>query len=199
MAASSRRRFAAGLACSIAFATAIAQDREQLPIQLVADGGLRFDSENGVVEYFGVTITQGQVRIKADRAMTSGATPEDSRWQFSGAVRITMPDSALASDTAEVRFAGGEIQSAAVTGSPATFEQKREDRVAQGRANRIAYDLTRSTVEFTGDAWLKDARTEVAGETLTYNTATERVNSDEPVKITIQPDEKPAEAPKPDP
>ncbi len=45
-------------------------------------------------------------------------------------------------------------------------------------------------MEFTGDAWLKDARTEVASETLVYSTVTQRVISDEPVVITIQPGER---------
>src|SRR5262245_15386017 len=102
-----------------------AQEREKLPIQLTASP-LNFDNQKGMVEYGSVTITQGEIRITADRAVTTGVDFEDSRWQFSGTVRIAMPDSAIASDTAEVKFSGGEIQSAAVTGAPATFEQKRK-------------------------------------------------------------------------
>jgi lipopolysaccharide transport protein LptA len=191
------------IALLAACAAAAAQDREELPIELKAEGGLSFDSQNGVVEYSGVTITQGQIRITADRAVTTAATTgdgfEDSKWQFSGTVRISMPESALASDTAEVRFAGGEVASAVVTGAPATFEQLSEGEKSEGRANRIDYDLKRGTVEFTGDAWLKDARTEVTSETLVYSTTTQRVISDEPVLITIQPGERAPEEPKPEP
>ena len=100
-------------------------------------------NQKGVVEYGAVTITQGQIRITADRAVTTGVDFEDSKWQFSGTVRITLPDSAIASDEAEVKFSGGEILSAAVTGAPATFEQKRKDELARGRANRIDYDMKR--------------------------------------------------------
>jgi lipopolysaccharide transport protein LptA len=186
-----------------ACAAAVAQDRGELPIELKAEGGLHFDSQKGVVEYNGVTITQGQIRITADRAVTTAATTgggfEDSHWQFSGTVRISMPESALASDTAQVRFSGGEVASAVVTGAPATFEQQREGKKSEGRANRIDYDLERGTVEFTGDAWLKDARTEVTSETLVYSTVTQRVISDEPVVITIQPGEAAADRPKPEP
>ena len=173
-----------------------AQEREQLPIQLTASS-LNFDNQKGVVEYGAVTITQGQIRITADRAVTTGVDFEDSRWQFSGTVRISMPDSSIASDTAEVKFSGGEIQSAAVTGAPATFEQKRKDERAQGRANRIDYDLKRSTVELAGDAWLTDGKTEITGETLVYSTANQRVVSQKEVVITIQPGEQPGDAPKP--
>ena len=193
----SNRRLAA-IALSAACAAAAAQDREQLPIQLTASS-LNFDSQKGVVEYGAVTITQGQVRITADRAVTTGVDFKDSRWQFSGTVRISMPESALASDTAEVRFAGGEVASAVVTGLPATFTQKRKDEQSEGHANRIDYDLKRGTVEFKGDAWLKDARTEVTSETLVYSTVTQRVISDEPVVITIQPGESAPDKPKPEP
>lgn len=198
MAISRLEVIAVALICAAAGHAAAAQDRGQLPIQLTASS-LNFDSQKGVVEYGAVTITQGQVRITADNAKTTGVDFEDSKWQFSGTVRISMPESALASDTAEVRFAGGEIASAVVTGTPATFTQKRRDEQSEGRANRIDYDLKRGTVEFTGDAWLKDARTEVTSETLEYSTVTQRVISDEPVVITIQPEEKPPETPKPPP
>ena len=197
MATSRPEILAVVLLCIAAGSAAGAQEREQLPIQITAELGLRYDSQKGVVEYGGVTITQGETRITADRAVTAGVAFEDSKWQFSGTVRISMPEAALASDTAEVRFAGGEIASAVVTGAPATFTQKREDEQSEGRANRIDYDLKRGTVEFTGDAWLKDARTEVTSETLVYSTVNQRVNSGEPVVITIQPEEKSPETPKP--
>jgi lipopolysaccharide transport protein LptA len=194
MAASRLELLAAALL--VACAVAHAQERERMPIQLTASS-LNFDSQKGVVEYGAVTITQGEIRITADRAVTTGVDFEDSRWQFSGTVRMSMPDSAIASDTAEVRFAGGEIQSATVTGEPATFEQQRNQELAKGRANRIDYDLKRGTVELAGDAWLTDGKTEITGETLVYSTTNQRVMSQKEVVITIQPGEKPQEPPKP--
>src|SRR5262245_22773914 len=174
MATSSPERRLAALLLALAAAGAGAQEREQLPIQLKASS-LNFDSQKGVVEYGAVTITQGDIRISADRAVTTGVDFEDSKWQFSGTVRISMPDSELASDTAEVKSAGGEIQSAAITGAPATFEQQRKDERAEGRANRIDYDLRRGTVELAGDAWLTDGKTEITGATLVYSTTNQRV------------------------
>ena len=196
--ATSTRSLAASVLL-VACSSAAAQEPGQLPIQLTAEGGLRFDSQKGMVEYDGVTITQGQIRITADRAKTTVGEFEDSKWQFSGTVRITMPDSTLASDTAEVKFAGGEIESAAVTGAPATFEQQRAAERAQGRANRIDYDLKRGTIELAGDAWLSDGQKEITGETLVYNTANQSVLSKQQVTITIQPGEEPKAGPKPDP
>jgi len=191
-------RLIAWLLLAAASAGAGAQDRAELPIQLKASS-LDFDSQKGVVEYGTVEITQGGIRISADRAVTTGVDFDDSKWQFSGTVRITTPESALASDTAEVRFAGGEIQSAAVTGGPATFEQKRNEDLAQGRARQIAYDLKRGTVELAGDAWLSDGKTEITGEKLVYSTANQRVISQEEVLITIQPGEAAPDRPKPEP
>ena len=171
---------------------------EQLPIQLTASS-LNYDSNKGVVEYGAVTITQGEIRITADSAVTTGVNFDDSNWQFHGTVRISMPDGALASDTADVRFARGEVQSARVTGAPATFEQKRKDELAQGRADRIDYDLKRGTVELTGSAWLSDGKTEITGETLVYSTSNQAVVSQKEVVITIQPGEPANDKKKPEP
>jgi lipopolysaccharide transport protein LptA len=178
-------------------AAAAVEQREQLPIQLTASS-LNYDSNKGVVEYGAVTITQGEVRITADSAVTTGVNFDDSNWKFQGTVRISMPDGALASDTADVRFARGEVASASVTGAPATFEQKRKDELAQGRADRIDFDMKRGTVELTGSAWLSDGKTEITGETLVYSTANQAVVSQKEVVITIQPGEAANEKKKPE-
>jgi lipopolysaccharide transport protein LptA len=178
-------------------AAAAVEQREQHPIQLTASS-LNYDSNKGVVEYGAVTITQGEVRITADSAVTTGVNFDDSNWKFQGTVRISMPDGALASDTADVRFARGEVASASVTGAPATFEQKRKDELAQGRADRIDFDMKRGTVELTGSAWLSDGKTEITGETLVYSTANQAVVSKKEVVITIQPGEAANEKKKPE-
>lgn len=183
-----------------AAAAAAAQEpeRSQLPIKVEARSS-DFDYQKGVLEFDGITISQGEIRITAERAVASGLDFEDSHWEFNGAVRISMPEAALASDTANVRFARGEIQSATVTGGPATFEQRRDDELAQGRANRIDYDLGRGAVELAGDAWLTDGRTEITGATLVYSTISQRVVSRQQVVITINPNEPAPEAPDPTP
>ena len=192
MAISRPEWLAAALLCAAVFTGAAAQVNEQLPIELKASS---LDYQNGVVKYNSISITQGETRITAQRAVASGLEFQDSNWEFSGDVRISTPESAIASDTARVLFAGGEIQSAAVTGSPATFEQHRKEQHAQGRANRIDYDLKRGAVELAGDAWLSDGKTEVTGATLVYSTVNQRVVSREPVVITIQPGEPAADKP----
>jgi lipopolysaccharide transport protein LptA len=186
---------ALALALALAACAAGAQERGQLPIKVEARSS-DFDYQASVLVFNEITISQGDVRITALRARASGLDFEDSSWEFSGTVRIAMTDSNLASDSARVRFSGGRIQSATVTGAPASFEQKRNEQVAQGRANRIDYDLGRGTVELAGDAWLTDGRNEITSSTLVYSTVNQRVISREPVTFTIQPRE-PAPEPAP--
>jgi lipopolysaccharide transport protein LptA len=174
-----------------------AQDRDRLPITVEARS-TDFDYKNSVLVFNDVTIVQGAVKITAARAQASGLDFEDSGWEFSGKVHIKLVDGELASDTARVRFSKGEIQSATVTGEPATFEQRRETELAQGHANRIDYDLGRGTVELAGEAWLSDGRNEITGATLVYSTGSQRVISRQPTVITIKPREpEPAPAPAP--
>ncbi|MDH4260065.1 MAG: hypothetical protein OEW16_07145 [Gammaproteobacteria bacterium] len=165
-----------------------AQDRDRLPITVEARS-TDFDYKNSVLVFNDVSIVQGAVRITAERAQASGLDFEDSGWEFSGTVHIKLVDGELASDSARVRFSKGEIQSATVTGTPATFEQRHEADLAQGHANRIDYDLGRGTVELAGDAWLSDGRNEITGPTLVYSTGTQRVISRQQVVITINPRE----------
>ena len=158
--ASSIRRLAlvALLSAAAGAAAAQAPDRSQLPIKVEARSS-DFDPQKGELVFNGITIAQGAIRITAERAVASGLDFEDSRWQFDGAVRITMPESALASDAARVRFAKGEIESASIAGGPATFEQRIDDKLTQGRAQRIDYDLALGTVSAgTGASQLESPR-----------------------------------------
>jgi lipopolysaccharide transport protein LptA len=182
-----RPAIAAVILGATAFA-AIAQERNTLPITVEARSS-DFDYKNRVLVFNDVTIVQGAVRITAERAQANGLDFDDSGWEFNGSVRIKLADGALASDTARVRFAKGEIQSATMTGAPATFDQRRDQQLSQGRGNRIDYDLSRGTVELAGDAWLTDGCNEITGPTLVYSTGTQRVISREQVVITIKPRE----------
>ena len=199
MAFSLHRPLIAAALLGVAAGAAMAQQRERLPITVEARSS-DFDYKNSVLVFNDVTIVQGPTRITAAKAQASGLDFEDSRWEFSGSVRMTLTDGALASDTARVRFAKGEIQSATVTGAPANFEQRRQADLTRGHANRIDYDLGRGTVELAGDAWLSDGRNEITGATLVYSTGSQRVISRETVVITIKPHEQaPAPAPAPAP
>ena len=170
------------------------------PIQLVARSS-DFDYKNNTLVFHGVRIVQGGLAVEADDATATGLDFKDSRWVFRGNVRITMPDSSLTSDEAQIQFADNLIARAEITGSPAHFEQKRDNKVAQGHATRIDYQPAAGTVRLTEDAWLSDGDNEINGRTLIYNMRDQRVlaNPDEQgserVRITINPKKPDAKPP----
>ncbi len=181
------------------------------PIELVARS-TDFDYKNNTLVFYGVRIAQGGLAIEADNGTATGLDFKDSHWVFKGNVRITIPDGALASNEAHIAFAANLIASALITGTPATFEQKRDNGIARGHALKIEYEPAAGTVRLSDDAWLSDGNNEISGRTLVYNMRDQRVlaNPDEqgsqPVRITInpkksdaKPEAKPGAEPKPNP
>jgi lipopolysaccharide transport protein LptA len=183
--------------------TSLTADRSTLPITVEADSS-DFDYRNEALRFTKVRITQGDVRVEAAGAVASGLNFEASRWQFEGAVRITVPGGFLVSDSATVEFKANRITRADIAGQPAQFEQQRNDQLARGRARRIDYDLASGNVRLEGDAWLTDGRNEINGPSLVYDLGAQRVvansgQGDQRVRITIKPqpvgDRKDAPAP----
>lgn len=184
-----------------AAAAQAATPRSALPIDVEAESS-DFDYRNGVLVFRKVRITQGDSRVEADRATATGLEFDNSRWQFEGSVRILAEGGQLASDAATVRFTDNEIAGAEVIGQPATFSQTRGERRAEGRAERIDYDLATGRVRLVGKAWLSDGRNEITGSTLVYSMRDERVLAEageqggQPVRITINPKSPPADEPR---
>jgi len=140
-------------------------------------------------------ITQGSVRVVAQRARSTGLDFEDSTWTLSGAVRIDVDGGTLTSEEAAVTFEKNRIVRASIRGKPAEFSQKlKGGGSARGRAGNILYDMAASTVTLREDAWLSDdGRSEVRGDQLVYNVREQRVQagkpagSDQRVRIIIRP------------
>ena len=127
-----------------------------------------------------VTISQGDIRVQADEARAAGGLNfENSRWTFSGNVRIRAEGGSLTSDRAVVSFANNLIDRATVTGKPAAFEQARGGTAdaARGRAETIIYETAAGTVSLLDSAWLSDGRNEIRGERLIYNIRDQRVQA----------------------
>lgn len=181
-------------------ATGLPPGNSEQPITLEAASS-DFDYRNNSLQFSRVRITQGGLEVTAQQASATGLEFENSEWRLSGQVTIRVPGGTLRSDEARVRFRNNEIVSASIRGSPADFEQRlREDgQLARGRAAAIDYDVKQSTVQLTGNAWLSDGRNEIAGNTLIYDIARERVQANpgerDPggVRITINPPQKPAD------
>ena len=167
--------------------------------EIVLEGKpLEMDYRNNNAVLRDVVITQCGVRIQAAVAdIKGGLNFENSHLTISGDVRITAEGGSLSSDKAIVSFRDKVISAATITGSPAQFEQKREDgTMARGHANSIDYQTTTGVVSFNTNAWLSWGRNEITGEQLVYNIRTQSVqgqtnpgaaSGDGRVRIVIQP------------
>ena len=136
---------------------------------------LEMDYRNNNAVLRDVVITQCGMRIQAAEAnIKGGLNFEDSKWTISGDVRITAEGGSLSSDKAIVSFRNKLISAATITGTPAQFEQKRDDgTTARGRANTIDYDTANGTVSFNTDAFLSYGRNEATGQQFVYNIRTQ--------------------------
>ena len=123
-------------------------------------------------------------------------------------MRITAEGGSLSSDKAIVSFRNKLISAATITGTPAQFEQKREDgTTARGRANTIDYETASGIVSFNTNAFLSYGRNEITGQQLVYNIRTQSLqpgqakpganSGDGRVRFVIQPD-KPVTLPQKD-
>ena len=92
------------------------------------------------------------------------------------------------------------------TGTPAQFEQKRDDGgISRGHAGTIDYQTESGTVSLSDDAWLTtDGKNQISAKTLVYNIRTQsfqgrpKTNTPEPsgtgrIRIVIPAREKPEE------
>jgi lipopolysaccharide export system protein LptA len=165
-----------------------------LPISLDARSS-EFDYKRNRLVFHDVKITQGKLRVEAAEATATGLNFENSQWQFSGDVHITMEKGSLSSDRADVTFAKNQIARAVINGAPASFEQTLDQppQVARGHANVIEYDVQKGTVRLAENAWLSDGENELSGQVLVYDIRSERVvanappGAEERVRITINP------------
>ena len=140
--------------------------------EIVLEGKpLEMDYRNNNAVLRDVVITQCSVRIQAAKAdIKGGLNFENSHMTISGDVRITAEGGSLSSDKAIVSFRNKLISAATITGTPAQFEQKRDDgTTARGRANTIDYDTASGTVSFNTDAYLSYGRNEATGQQFVYN------------------------------
>ncbi len=182
--------------------------RSRLPISVDAASS-EVDYKRNSILLRDVIISQGDVRVEASEARaTGGLNFQNSRWTFSGNVRIRAEGGSLRSEQAVVSFSDNLISRAVITGKPAEFEQARSGSadMARGRANTIDYETANGTVSLFNAAWLTDGRNEIRGDRLVYNVREQRVQaraqpavdgqpgSGSRVRIIIQPGE-PAKAP----
>lgn len=123
-----------------------------------------------------VVITQCDMRIQGSEARVSGGLNfENGQLIMSGDVRISAEGGHITSDKAVVSFRNRLISQATITGSPAQFEQKRDDgSTSRGRAGTIDYQTAAGTVSLSDDAWITtDGKNQISAKTLVYNIRTQ--------------------------
>jgi lipopolysaccharide transport protein LptA len=214
----SRAALLAGLLC-LALPAAAAQPRAEPRIaapkepacshDIVVDSGpSQIDSRANRLTLADVTITQCSLSIRADKAVANGTgvSFDNSRWEFTGGVRIHFANGSLQADAATVLFAGNRIAQAQATGKPAEFEQQVENlaRPVRGHAGSIDYDFVAQSVRLADEAFLFDGRNEMTSPSIVYSIkdqiARNEVAPGSRVRITIRPDGTPdAAVPTPTP
>ncbi len=157
------------------------------------------DLKTHVMRLKDVTITYGKMTVRADRALATASDFKNSRWTFDGNVRIDAePRGNLRSDEAVVEFEDNQLKRATATGSPAQFDQKRDDSniIAHGHAEQIVYEVGAGTVRLSNDAWVDDGRNKMTAPVITYDLREEHVVAStspgtERVHVTIAPGDAP--------
>lgn len=161
--------------------------RETLPIVIDA-ASTRGDISKNTIEMLDVTISQGDLKIRADKATVAGGLNyQNSKWTISGAVHINAQGGSMQSDEAVVTFANNLITRATITGAPAQFEQQREAGAepARGHARTIDYETATGDVSFKDEAWLSDGCNEIRSEQLVYNLRSQTWTNGGRVRVTI--------------
>lgn len=147
-----------------------------------------------------VIVSQGGIRVTAERCQAAGLGFDSSTWTFEGNVIVFMqPQARLQAERARVAIRNGRVVQATVFGTPATFEsQRRASRpVVHGQANNVVYDAGDETVRLSGGAWLAAGQDErITGPLLIYDTREERLVGLSPkgmrgVHITVTPPAQP--------
>lgn len=185
---------------TLAASAAVAQLQDlRLPISLDADS-TDYDGNSSMLMFEGLRLSQGNIGVVADRGQASKLDFEDSVWHFSGNVEIDTENGHIECDSADLRFAGHQLLTARISGTPATFRLQRpgSDEITYAEAGQLAYDFKSGVVEFSEQAVITEGGNQISSEYLMYNIAERRINAQSAgdgapkVKITYTPN--PADA-----
>jgi lipopolysaccharide transport protein LptA len=172
------------LACFAALPLATSQEAAQQQPIVINSVFSNIDYRTNTAVFTDVVVSQGDTRLTAERASSTGVGFTNSQWSFAGRVVIVLqPRGTLRADQAIVQFRNGQVTQVTAIGSPAYFEQPRTDsgRPAHGHADRITYEAEQDTVRLYGHAQLAEERKlEISAPVLEYNIRDERSIADSP-------------------
>jgi len=192
------RNFAAAAALmlliSSSLATAQIVDLDRLPWTIDSET-MSFDGKTSTIIYTGLQFSQGNISIEADEGRATTREQENSIWQFSGNVVIDLNNGRIECESAVLQFDGSVLNTATVTGEPATFELTRADAddVTYAEAGNLKYDVVNGIIEFSEEATITESGNEISSNFLVYNILERRINADstgvgdDRVRITYTP------------
>jgi lipopolysaccharide transport protein LptA len=104
---------------------------------------------------------------------------EDSTWHFEGNVIIDVENGHIESDVADMEFSGYQLKTAAISGSPATFEMQRpgSDETTYAEAGKLVYNFDSGIVEFSDNATITEGGNQISSSFLVYNIREQRINA----------------------
>lgn len=168
------------------------------------------ESQTNQLHFTDITVAQGPLKIQAPLAEARGPELDfdNSRWEFSGGVRIDFEGGNLVADNAVVTFRAKRIARAEAAGAPAQFEQKLDKypEPAKGRAGTIDYDVPTGRVVMNRGTWFTYNGNEFRSDSIEYSVREQRLKSggvapaspeaapsgSGRIHITIRPDEESA-------
>lgn len=179
--------------CIVAGAACAAGAAEPLPISLDAESS-SFDRQANTVVFKRLSITQGDMVIRAAEAVAQGLDFEQGEWRFSGDVSFAVENARIEADSATITFAGNALQSAELVGAPARFVQFIEGSAepVNGGASTLSFDNVARVMRMLGDARFQQGPNEFRGCDLIYDLDQEQITSGssdcgQPIVITILP------------
>src|SRR5690606_34388678 len=174
--------------------TAFAQNGEV--VDIIVRENLSYVGNTGRVDVAGLVITQGDLKIEADKGSASRLDTERSEWRLEGNVRISVRSVRIAGDEAEFSLRDNRLEHFELRGGPATFEdlEPRHSGRARGTAERLTYDVADALIGLHGQAEGAVGQNIVVGCDLLYDIDEETFRSgssecDRPFQIRIVPSE----------
>jgi lipopolysaccharide transport protein LptA len=156
---------------------------------------LTLDRQSNVFRLTKPRITQGDMRIEADRAVATGIDTDDGKWELEGHVRMEVDGIVLEADATTFSFSRQQLTRFDMRGSPASVEDRNSARrrPVRGGAASLQYDHTERTLRMAGDAVLYRGQNTIRSCSMVYDFDDESFESadspdcsDNRMRITVE-------------
>ena len=154
-------------------------DLDQLPWSINSET-MFFDGKTSTMNYTGLRFSQGNISIESENGRASTGDEESRTFAFSGNVVIIVENGRIECDSADLRFDGGVLNVAVVTGSPATFELLRADAqdATRASAGKLLYDVPNGVIQFSDNATITESGNEISSNFIVYDIDERIINAD---------------------